>query len=321
MRLFITGAAGFTGRYLIDEFVNNFHQEIEIYGLVHRYRTSEGQKGCHYVEGDLLNSDRMDQIISDISPDYIVHLAGINRGTTADLFNVNVVGTENVLNAVLRAAITPRILTVGSSAEYGYQGDDPIRENAPIQPLSTYGISKAASSMLAFLYMKKYRMGICIAKPFNITGPGQTKDFFCGNLISKILAFESGESDRIELINPESKRDYIDIRDVVRAYCQLICHPDFFSTCVGKLFNIGSGSNYSVMESFQIVEGIMGKKYPYHIMSSSQRDIIPSQRADFSFINAITGWQPKIKFSDSLRDMIKNNVSVISPESEDASIK
>jgi GDP-4-dehydro-6-deoxy-D-mannose reductase len=313
MRLFITGAAGFTGRFLIDEFLNNFHNEIEIYGLIHKSKNfKKKQNKCFYIEGDLLDRTRINHIISEICPDYIIHLAGLNRGTTADLFNVNVIGTENILNAVLQSVSSPRILIVGSSAEYGYSGEDPISETTPIRPLSIYGISKAASSMIAFLHYKKYQEQICVVKPFNIIGPGQNKDFFCGNLISQIEAYRNGEINLIELFNPDSRRDYIDVRDVVRAYRQLLCHEDFSNTCNGKIFNIGSGHCYSVRETFELVNSIIDEKFLFNIQTIDNGDLIPSQICDYGFIKRTTGWEPTIPFIDSLRDMIKeNNITAI----------
>jgi nucleoside-diphosphate-sugar epimerase len=304
MRLLITGSTGFSGRYLVDDFFKNFNQEIEIFGLVNKFRIANNRNKCHYIEGDLLDSQRINSIIADISPDLIVHLAGVNRGTLNELFNVNVIGTDNLLNAVHKADITPRILMVGSSAEYGYQGDIAINETMPVRPLSPYGISKTASSMLAVLYRKKYQLEICIAKPFNLTGPGQTKDLFCGNLISKILSYEHGDIDRIELINPDSKRDYVDVRDVVRAYRQLICHSDFEDVCSGNIFNVGSGSSYSVLDTFNLIKRIRGVEYQYEAKNSISPDLVPSQLCDWSSLYKTIHWQPEIPFMDSLRDMI-----------------
>jgi GDP-4-dehydro-6-deoxy-D-mannose reductase len=305
MKVFISGAGGFTGHYLIDELYKNSDiEDPEIFGLRHRTRVGTEDINYEIVEGDLLDYSRIESLISEISPDIIIHLAGLTKGTTAELLKVNIAGTENLLNAIHHSGISPRILITSSSAEYGYQGDYPIDESAKIMPLSPYGISKAGLSLLSLMYLRKYSLPICIVRPFNLVGPGQKKDFFCGNLIAQFIACDRGNQDEITLVNPESRRDYTDVRDVVRAYRQLLFHPDYDTVCRGKIFNIGSGRSYSVFDTFGIIEEIMGKTYKYKILPSAG-DLIPGQICDYGLINRTTGWKPTISFADSLKDMVE----------------
>jgi GDP-4-dehydro-6-deoxy-D-mannose reductase len=304
MKILVTGVGGFTGHYLIDEFIRNDGHSHEIFGLHHQRAPQKENIGYQPVHGDLCDYSCMESIISELSPEIIVHLAGLTRGTTSDLLTVNIAGTENLLNAVNHSGINPRILVISSSAEYGYQGDTPITESARVQPVTTYGISKAGLSFLSLMHAQKQKMRICIARPFNLVGPGQNEDFLCGTLISQFNAYDLGKQDTIRLFNPESRRDYSDVRDVVRAYHNLVFHANYDTLCRGRIFNIGSGTSYSVFDTFRILENIKGKSYQYEIQPS-QEDIIPNQVCNYNLINQVCGWRPWISFSDSLKDMVK----------------
>jgi len=305
MTLFITGAAGFTGKALIQYLVSK--GELDTCGLVHRKQTDLNNK-INYVEGDLLDQKRIQKIMNDVCPDRIIHLAGIQKGNLQDLLTTNIVGTQNLLEAAHSVKPSCRIVIVSSSAVYGYAGTAPISETIPAAPRSMYGISKATQEMVAGLDHVTHGSRITIVRPFNLIGPGQPETFVCGRIISQIAQIQSGLQTTLNLFETESRRDFIDVRDVVRAYEALVNHPDFETHCSGQIFNIGSGKTYNISEVINILEKITGTSYSINLSDSSQKILIPTQQSDNTRIEKITAWHPEISLEKSLSDMLDQGV-------------
>lgn len=303
MKLLITGASGFTGRHLLRELDQEFETPLDVFSL---YQSHEPEvvRNSTNLQCDLTDYRQISGIAEEIRPDLIIHLAAQNRGQLEELLIQNVVSTGNLFEAVHQAGLSTRVLAVGSSAEYGYQGDAPINETAPLRPMSMYGISKAAASHLVLFYHRKYQIPAAIVRPFNLIGPGQSDAYFIGKLLGQMQQYDRGEIDQIQLKNADSERDFIDVRDAVKAYLAVLLHPDFDAFCSGKVFNAGSGRSTSVLEVFRLVKEISGKEYPFDKAQSSEKEMIPVQICDNSNINAVTTWKPEIALRKSLRDMI-----------------
>jgi len=303
MSIFITGAAGFTGRTLIQYLVSKGEQEI--YGLVHRrHPDPEPENDVTYIEGDLLDQKQIQKITAKICPERIIHLAGIQQGNLQDLLTTNTIGTQNLLDAAYSVKPSCRIVIVSSSAVYGYAGTTPIPETIPSAPRSAYGISKAAQEMVAILDLVTHGSRITIVRPFNLVGPGQPATFVCGRIISQIAKIQSGLQNTLNLFEIESRRDFIDVRDAVRAYEALINHPDFDAHCAGQIFNVGSGKTHNVSEIISIIEKITGTSYSINLSGGAQKTLIPTQQSDNTRIEKITSWHPKISLEKSLGDML-----------------
>lgn len=305
MTLLITGAAGFTGRVLIQHLASK--GESNIYGLVHRMQP-DLNKNIKYVEGDLLDRKQIQNIITTIYPDRIIHLAGIPKGNLQDLLTTNVIGTQNLLDATHSVNKSCRIVIASSSAVYGYAGPAPIPETIPAAPLSMYGISKAAQEMVAILDHVAHGSLISIVRPFNLVGPGQPATFVCGRIISQIEQIQSGLQTTLNLVEIESRRDFIDVRDVVRAYEALINHSGFETHCAGQIFNVGSEMTYSISEVISIIEKITGTSYSINLSDGSQKLLIPTQKSDNTRIKKISDWNPEITLEKTLTDMLAENV-------------
>ena len=198
-----------------------------------------------------------------------------------------------------------RILVTSSSAVYGYQGASPLTEANPFQPLTEYGVAKAGQEILAQMHDRARRSHVTIARPFNLVGPGQTAAFLCGKIVRQVVEFGQGKRNTLDLFETQSCRDFIDVRDVVRAYWALIAHPFFLEDCAGKAFNIGSGRLYAISEVITTLEEVTGNKYPVRCPAAPAQVSIPSQQSDNSRIHAATGWTPAISLRDSLRDMLE----------------
>jgi GDP-4-dehydro-6-deoxy-D-mannose reductase len=303
MKVLITGASGFSGIHMI-EFLS-IQEDIRITSLARK--TPEhfsSAQNISWVEGDILNPTKIFNTISAIKPDAIIHLAGLDRGSLQDLQKTNVTGTQNILDATLKINPDCRILAISSSAVYGYAGNTPIVESQILKPLSEYGVSKAAQDTLCQMYNKTKGCQVAVARPFNLVGPYQPASFVCGRIVQQIIEIEQGKRTCLDLLEIQSCRDFIDVRDVVKAYWTLLIHTKFKKDCAGKVFNIGSGKTYAISTVIDQLSEITGKKYQLHLSASSPLITIPSQMSDNSRIHRITGWNPHISLKESLSDML-----------------
>jgi GDP-4-dehydro-6-deoxy-D-mannose reductase len=301
MKVLVTGASGFTGRYLLEYL--SLQKNISVIGFVH-INPKKRSDNVEWCKCNLHNRAQTDTAIRKIIPDRIIHLAGLNHGSIGDLIRTNVLGTDNLLRAIKNRADDSRVLVIGSSAEYGYAGNRPISEGTTLIPVGDYGVSKVAEELLARSYFHRFGLQIAVARPFNLTGPGQTASFVCGHIISELVKVEHGVQDAVHLHETESCRDFIDVRDAVRAYWSILDHDRFSEACAGNAFNVGSGKSYSVSDILETIEAITGKKIPVELPEKPLKSIVPTQKSDNSYISQTTGWVPAISFRQSVADMV-----------------
>lgn len=302
MRILVTGAAGFTGSFMMEFLAA--HSAIEPTGLIRRQISVAEPGEKSYIVSDLLDRSSLHAAITEINPDAVIHLAGLTRGLQDSLYAANVTGTKNLLDAALAANPACRVLVISSSSVYGYAGAHPIPEAAPLKPVSDYGKSKVAQEELSISYANG-DAAVAIARPFNLTGPGQPDNFICGRIVAQVVAIERGEKDTLELWETASSRDLIDVRDVVRGYWALVSHPDFSGDCSGKAFNLGSGKACRITEIISTIEEITGKHYEIRLPEIPQKAAILTQRSDNSRITSLTGWRPELSLKETLRDMLE----------------
>jgi GDP-4-dehydro-6-deoxy-D-mannose reductase len=301
MRLLVTGAAGFTGTVLAEYL--SHETGVEFTGLLRKPSQKDLLPHTPCVIADLLDRGHLTDVVQDVCPDAIIHLGGLTRGDPGDLLQANVIGTRNILDAGSAANPDCRFLVVSSSSVYGYAGEAPIRETAPLQPLSEYGISKMAQEAWALMHHKRTGALVSIARPFNLAGPGQPESFICGKLVKQVAGIGKKKT-ALELWETTSSRDLIDVRDVVRGYWALISRPDFPTQCSGKAFNLGSGNAYPVSSIIAMLEDITGRHYSVQLPEESPVPVIPSQKSDNTRITALTGWRPARSLQETLRDML-----------------
>jgi GDP-4-dehydro-6-deoxy-D-mannose reductase len=301
MRILVTGAAGFTGNRMMEYLTAQ--GAIEPVGLIRRSNLMNERETKSFIVADLLAPESLHTAIAGFCPDAVIHLAGLTRGTSEALHAANVTGTKNLLDATVAANPACRILVISSSAVYGYAGDLPIPETAPLRSISDYGKSKVAQEELAMSY-NPGDAAIAVTRPFNLVGPGQIASFVCGRIVNQVISIERGEKETLDLWEISSSRDLIDVRDIVRGYWALVSRPDFASDCSRKVFNLGSGSSYRISEIISIVEEITGEHYNIQLPDAVQDAAIPTQRSDNSRITALTGWKPIIPLKETLRDML-----------------
>lgn len=235
-RIWITGAAGFTGRHLI-RFLRALPGSMELVGFDLRPEAPEGLDAYHPL--DLGDAAKLRELAETQTPDRVIHLAGIlPPAAEADLWRVNVAGTLNLLQA-LDAAKNPalRFVTVGSAAEYTNYGTARIRENHSAGGASPYGRTKWAQSTLALAFGAERKMKVMVARTFNLIGPGTPLSLVPGALRAQFL---NGESE-VKVGNLKPERDFIDIRDAVAAYwtiCEKGTPGNIYNVCTGKTASI-----------------------------------------------------------------------------------
>jgi GDP-4-dehydro-6-deoxy-D-mannose reductase len=245
-------------------------------------------------------------LIDDGYPVYPAEIVStdINLTIASDLLRANVTGTGNLLDAVLREAPGARVLVVGSSAEYGYAGTDPIGEGAPLRPVTPYGVSKAAQTLLALSYHALYGLPVAVAVPFNLVGPGLPASFVGGRIVAQALEVSRGERSAVELRGIDARRDFVDVRDAAAAYLAVLCADRFEERVAGQKVNVGSGTSRSVAELLEVVRRVLGTPIRVELPESPSPDPVPAQTADIGRIMDLTGWSPRIAFETSVRDML-----------------
>lgn len=244
MRALITGIDGFTGRYVAAELERSGY---EVFGSGNRKRSDL----ANYFVADLLDADALKGCVMAVRPDVVVHLAAIAsvaHGDVAALYQVNVLGTRNLLAALAQLDCAPQCVLLASSANiYGNATAGVLAETTPPNPANDYAVSKLAMEYMARLWLDK--LPIVLARPFNYTGVGQTETF----LLPKIVGHFRRRADVIELGNLDVWRDFSDVRAVAVAYCALLqARP------VGAVVNICSGVTHSLREVMAMAAAITG---------------------------------------------------------------
>ena len=245
-RALITGIRGFTGEYLRRELIACGY---DVFGTA--YGNEALGKGVYYV--DICDPLALQEVVNQVQPDIVAHLAAISfvgHGNVEDIYRINVVGTRNLLEALSKLKVPPRSVLVASSANiYGNSDVGVIAETEVAMPANDYAISKLATEHVARLWMDK--LPIFITRPFNYTGVGQAENF----LLPKIVSHFKRKAKQIELGNLDVARDFSDVRNVAKAYGELLLKAP-----AGETFNVCTGKAYTLREVIQLVEDIAGYK-------------------------------------------------------------
>jgi GDP-4-dehydro-6-deoxy-D-mannose reductase len=260
------------------------------------------------VDCDLLDAFSVHKLIGAVQPDRIFHLAAQSHVPTswnspASTIQDNVIGQLNLLEAVRAAGIDPLIQIAGSSEEYGlvYPDEVPMKETNPLRPLSPYAVSKVAQEMLAYQYFKSYGIRSIVSRGFNHSGPRRGENFVDSSFARQIALIEKGLQEPVIYVGDlSSKRDFTDVRDMVRAYWLLLeqCRP-------GEVYNIGSGTTRPVQESLDMLLSMTDVDVEVRVDPTRLRpsDVLILW-ADASKFKEATGWEPTIPYEQTLRDML-----------------
>lgn len=230
MRVLITGINGFTGRHLAAELAG---VGCEVWGI----GTHDEPDTARYRRADLGDADRLHEIAAEACPEAVVHLAGIafvGHGAPKDFYEVNLIGTRNLLTALTALPTPPTKILLASSANvYGNAIGGMLTESTPANPANDYAVSKLAMEYMARLWTDK--LPIITARPFNYTGPGQALSF----VIPKLVDHFARRASCVDLGNLKVEREFNDIRMVCKAYRALLERG-----VAGEVYNVCSGQPY-----------------------------------------------------------------------------
>jgi GDP-4-dehydro-6-deoxy-D-mannose reductase len=302
-RVLITGASGFTGQYLVDH-VHSTASSIRLFGFD---LVPKAIPHCEMLEGDITRREDVDRVVKHVEPDCVIHLASIfDHPDYQRVYHVNVIGTLHLLEALraFQPPTRPIVLIVCSSAEYGaVLGNElPITEETSLRPLDHYGASKATQDLIGLQYYLYWRLAVMRARPFNLVGPGQPSILLCGSLVEQIIAIERGQrSPVLSLGNLSPRRDFVDVRDAVRAYWSIVTAGK-----LGEAYNISSGQAHSVQDVLDILLELSGVKVQIQQKDTRKRKgDVPIQVGDNTKLQEATGWRPRLTLRDSLKDMLQ----------------
>ncbi len=310
-KVLITGASGFVGTYLAQHLLTL--GDCEIYGTYHSEdskNNSPVKDKIKFVQLDLTNRENLKQVLEDIKPDQIYHLAaqaaiGESIKNPLETLHNNIDSELFLFESLKELGLTEtKTLIVLSADVYGYvkPEDLPIDEETPFRPGNPYAVSKVACDALAYQYGKSYKMPIIRVRPFTHIGPGQKTGFVTSDFAKQIAEIEKGlQEPIIKVGNLDPKRDFIDVRDVVKAYVLLMEKGE-----IGEVYNIGSGVSHQIKEilDFFISHAKMTIKVetdPTRIRPSDIPDLI----CDASKLKNLTGWSPEIPFEKSLGEILE----------------
>jgi nucleoside-diphosphate-sugar epimerase len=247
----ITGAGGFTGRYMAAELAAHGWR---VAGLFAEPMPEPPAGFAAAATLDLLDRHAVRDAVARLQPQVVVHLAGIAfvaHGNADEIYRTNIVGTRNLLEALAALPVAPAMTLLASSANvYGNSDRAVLDEATAPAPANDYAVSKLAMEHMARLYMD--RLPIVLARPFNYTGVGQSDSF----LIPKIVGHARRGADTIELGNIDVARDFSDVRAVVRAYRLLLDCP----AAAGRPVNVCSGRAHTLREVLAMVRELTGRE-------------------------------------------------------------
>ena len=292
-RVFITGSEGFTGRYVTEEFKR---AGWEVWGAGLQPKPEQPQ----YLQIDLLKPETLVPIATKVRPDVVIHLAAMAFVAEDDangFYQVNLMGTRNLLEVLSAAKTPPECTLIASSANvYGNSTLEVLSEDSPTNPANDYAVSKLAMEYLAKTYMD--RLGIVITRPFNYTGVGQSNRF----LIPKIVEHFKARAPLIELGNTDVARDFSDVRDVAMTYrCLSEQAP------LREVINICSGTAISLQECLTIASELTGHDIQVSINTAFIRESeVRRLSGDRTKIETLVGQDSLHDFKETLAWMLSH---------------
>ncbi|HEY3178814.1 MAG TPA: GDP-mannose 4,6-dehydratase [Casimicrobiaceae bacterium] len=291
-RLFVTGLSGFVGRHLAR----------------HIAREPATMEIVRTPEFDLRDRTALERILGEVQPDFVIHLAAQSAvpKSFADprtTYDINFLGTLNLLEALAAASFRGRLLYIGSGDAYGHviAGNLPVSETHPLRPRNPYAVSKAAAEALCFQWSQTGPFEIVLARPFNSIGPEQSTRFAIPDFAQRIVEIALGRrTPRLETGDVDVTRDFTDVRDVVAAYCALLARG-----VNGEAYNVCSGRERVLRELINEMAAIAG--VTLELTADPARHRPGEQRrmaGDPAKLVDATGWSASIPMETTLRDII-----------------
>ena len=307
MQAIITGVGGFAGSHLAEYLLNNTNQTI--WGCGQSLSPIlQPNTPLNYHCIDLTNPHNTMDFLDGIKPDYIYHLAGQAAVHTSwedpkGNYDANVYAALNILDAIWKLNLKCRLLVVTSMEVYGKVSPSnmPIKEDLCFRPNSPYSASKAAEDLLAQAYYLGHGLDIIRVRPLNHIGPRQSDQFVATAFARQIARIEIGQQPPTILVgNLSDRRDFTDVRDMVKAYALTMEYGKS-----GSAYNIASGNMYTIKELLETLISLSDVKVTIKVDTKRVRSSsTPPLIADCARFKKITGWEPEITFQETLSDLL-----------------
>jgi GDP-4-dehydro-6-deoxy-D-mannose reductase len=307
VRALITGITGFAGGHLAQILLDRGDEVLGVARDVGQGLDHLSQKLTPVI-ADLNNPEVIEALLQDLKPDAIYHLAGQAFVPTswtdpwATIEN-NVRPQLNILQAMVQQKSKARLLVVASNQVYGKVTPDelPVKEETPFRPDNPYGVSKVAQDLLAFQYHLSHGLDVLRVRAFNHIGSRQSPYFVAASFAKQIAEIEVGlREPTLYVGNLDARRDFTDVRDVMRAYMLLVDYGE-----PGEAYNVGTGQAHSIQ---YLLEVLLRYSRTHIDVQQDQTRLRPSDipviYADNSKLRQRTGWKPIYEFEDSLRNVL-----------------
>jgi GDP-4-dehydro-6-deoxy-D-mannose reductase len=307
MRILITGVSGFAGGYL-SAHIADVAPDAEIWGLVLPSDPGVLPNHVKVVYGNLTEPHSMAGTLEQVRPDLIFHLAGATSVASSweqpdQAFQVNLVGTVNLFEALRKLDVRPRVVVASSAEVYGKVplNKQPITERQPLRPLSPYGSSKAGQDLVAAQYFDTRQLPCVRLRLFHHTGPRRPGNFVASSFARQIARIEYGLEDPVVAVgNLEAVRDITDVRDIARAYWLAAT-----TARAGEVYNVCSGNGIFIRSVLEKLLALSDHKIEIRQDLDRMRAVdIPHLVGDHSRFTADTGWNPEIPLETTLRDLL-----------------
>ncbi len=302
MKVLITGSNGFVARYLVQEYLS---AGVHVVGI--DMNSSPAYLMTRYYSCNLVDFAAIRTILSTEHPDIVIHLAAVSSvgkswqiPVEAFLNNTNIF--LNLVEAIRVLNLHPRILSVGSSEEYGNLSisDMPLRETHQVNPCSPYAVARVAQEQLSQVYVSGYGLDIVMTRSFNQIGPGQRSDFFVPSMVEQIRR-GLAKGGKIELVTGDLSivRDFLDVRDAVSAYRILVDRG-----MAGEVYNVCSGVGRSLHDVVNMLASLLGVEVSINMDRTRFRPADNQVIIGDNTKMRLLGWVAKHDFTDTLRELL-----------------
>ena len=312
-RILITGISGFVGGYFTD-FLRTNRVDFEIHGISRSKpswdfipHSEDLIKNIVFHQGNLMDIPYIQSVITEIQPDYIIHLAAQSSVAESwespiSTFLNNTTIFLNIIDSVRRVGNRCKVLSVGSSEQYGIvrENDLPLNESVIQNPSSPYAVARVSQENLAKIYADGYQLNICCTRSFNHCGPGQNEKFVVSSIVKQFAEIALGKKDPVIKIGDGTViRDFLDIHDVVRAYILLLEKGKR-----GEIYNVCSGKGRTIRSIIETLNNLYGISAGIEEDPSQFRPIdTPKLIGSYAKLNKTVGWSPEVEFEDSLKSI------------------
>ncbi|MBR2137401.1 MAG: GDP-mannose 4,6-dehydratase [Alphaproteobacteria bacterium] len=303
VKYLITGVDGFVGQYFV-EYVQKYEPNAEILGV-------DIAPNCHfpiqkYNSLNLMDKKATSDMMREFAPDYIVHLASISSvgyswREPVKCFENNTSIMLNILEAIVQNKLKTRVLSIGSSEEYG-NIPMPMTEDMPLNPQNPYAVAKVSQELLGKLYAQSMGVEIVMTRSFNHIGPRQSERFVIPSFMRQLVNIRQGAENKMLVGNISVARDFSDVRDVVDAYYKILHNGQ-----KGEVYNVCSGHAYQLHEIITMAEEILDIKV--HVEVDAER-LRPNDvmliLGDNTKLRTEIGWQPQYEIKQTITDILNS---------------